>query len=30
VNAGVALTREQNNDVFVGTIVEGPYDWKND
>lgn len=28
VNAGVALTREQNNDVFVGTIVEGPNDWK--
>jgi len=27
-NAGVALTREQNNDVFVGAIVEGPYDWK--
>jgi hypothetical protein len=27
-NAGVALTREQNNDVFVGTIVEGPNDWK--
>lgn len=26
-NAGVALTREQHNDVFVGTIVEGPYDW---
>jgi len=27
-NAGAALTREQNADVFVGTIVEGPYDWK--
>ena len=27
-NAGVALTREQNNDVFVGAIFEGPYDWK--
>ena len=27
INAGVALTREQNNDVFVGTIVEGPYNW---
>ena len=27
VNAGAALTREQHNDVFVGTIVEGPNDW---
>ena len=27
VNAGVQLTREQNNDVFVGTIVEGPNEW---
>jgi hypothetical protein len=26
-NAGVALTREQHNDVFVGAIVEGPFDW---
>jgi hypothetical protein len=26
-NAGAALTREQHGDVFVGTIVEGPYDW---
>jgi len=27
VNAGASLTREQHGDVFVGTIVEGPYDW---
>jgi hypothetical protein len=27
VNAGVAFTREQHNDVFVGTIFEGPNDW---
>src|SRR5215471_10817534 len=26
-NAGAALTREQHGDVFVGTIIEGPYDW---
>jgi hypothetical protein len=27
-NAGAQLTREQHGDVFVGTIVEGPFDWK--
>jgi hypothetical protein len=27
MNAGVAFTREQNNDAFVGTIFEGPNDW---
>ena len=26
-NVGTAWTREQHGDVFVGTIVEGPYDW---
>ena len=26
-SAGAELTREQHADVFVGTIVEGPYDW---
>jgi len=26
-NAGAELTREQHGDVFVGTIIEGPYDW---
>jgi hypothetical protein len=26
-NAGATLTREQHGDVFVGTIIEGPYDW---
>jgi hypothetical protein len=25
---GVARTREHHNDLFVGTIFEGPYDWK--
>jgi len=25
---GAALTREHDGDLFVGTIVEGPYDWK--
>jgi hypothetical protein len=25
---GIARTREHNNDLFVGTIFEGPYDWK--
>jgi hypothetical protein len=27
-NAGAALTREQHGDIFLGTIIEGPYDWK--
>lgn len=27
-NVGAALTREQHGDLFVGTIFEGPYDWK--
>jgi len=27
-NAGAELTREQHGDVFVGTIIEGPYEWK--
>jgi hypothetical protein len=27
-NAGAELTREQHGDLFVGTIVEGPFDWK--
>jgi hypothetical protein len=27
-NFGAALTREQHGDVLVGTIVEGPHDWK--
>jgi len=27
-NLGAALTREQRGDLFVGTIFEGPYDWK--
>jgi hypothetical protein len=27
-NVGAELTREQHGDVSVGTIVEGPYDWK--
>ena len=26
-NAGAALTREHHADLFLGTIVEGPYDW---
>jgi hypothetical protein len=25
---GAALTREHRADLFVGTIIEGPYDWK--
>jgi hypothetical protein len=25
---GAALTREHRGDLFVGTIFEGPYDWK--
>lgn len=25
---GIALTREHRADLFVGTIIEGPYDWK--
>ena len=25
---GAALTREHDADLFVGTIIEGPYDWK--
>jgi hypothetical protein len=28
VNVGAALTREQRADLFVGTIIEGPHDWK--
>jgi hypothetical protein len=27
-DVGAALTREQRADLFVGTIIEGPYDWK--
>jgi hypothetical protein len=27
-NIGAALTREHRRDLFVGTIFEGPYDWK--
>jgi hypothetical protein len=27
-NLGAALTRNQHGDVSVGTIVEGPHDWK--
>jgi outer membrane receptor protein involved in Fe transport len=27
-NVGAALTRQQHFDLFLGTIVEGPYDWK--
>ena len=27
-NVGTALTREQHFDLFLGTIIEGPYDWK--
>jgi hypothetical protein len=27
-NLGAALTREHRGDLFVGTIFEGPYDWK--
>lgn len=27
-DAGAALTRDHHGDVFLGTIVEGPYDWK--
>lgn len=27
-NVGAALTREHRGDLFVGTIFEGPYDWK--
>lgn len=27
-NAGATLTRERHTDLFVGTIIEGPYDWK--
>src|SRR5262245_18664796 len=27
-NAGAALTREHHPDLFLGTIIEGPYDWK--
>ena len=26
-NLGAALTREHRGDLFVGTIIEGPYDW---
>src|ERR671935_164288 len=26
-NYGFALTREHHPDLFVGTIIEGPYDW---
>lgn len=28
LNIGTAWTREQHPDVFIGTIVEGPFDWK--
>jgi len=27
-DAGAALTRDHRPDLFVGTIIEGPYDWK--
>jgi len=27
-DVGAALTREHHPDLFVGTILEGPYDWK--
>jgi hypothetical protein len=27
-NGDIALTREQRGDVFVGAIIEGPYQWK--
>jgi len=27
-DAGAALTREHHGDLFLGTIIEGPYDWK--
>ena len=27
-DAGVALTRDHHGDLFLGTIIEGPYDWK--
>jgi hypothetical protein len=27
-NVGAELTREQHGDVSVGTIIEGPFDWK--
>jgi len=27
-DAGAALTRDHNPDLFVGTIIEGPYEWK--
>jgi hypothetical protein len=28
LNADLALTRDQRGDVFVGAIIEGPYQWK--
>jgi hypothetical protein len=28
LNGDIALTREQRGDVFVGAIIEGPYQWK--
>jgi len=27
-DVGAALTREHHPDLFLGTIIEGPYDWK--
>jgi len=27
-NVGATLTREQRAGLFVGTVIEGPYDWK--
>src|SRR5215470_958904 len=27
-NAGGAITRDHHPDLFIGTIVEGPYEWK--
>jgi hypothetical protein len=27
-DAGAALTREHHAELFLGTIIEGPYDWK--
>ena len=28
LDAGAALTRDHHGDLFLGTIIEGPYDWK--
>jgi hypothetical protein len=28
LNADLALTRDQRGDVFIGAIIEGPYQWK--